>query len=324
MSTTGEFDPDFTPSYSTCDQVSPRCPVELTLYGDYFNLGACIFFTVSFLVLLTAQGWLARKSRAWSFASYLAVGTSFELLGYVCRIVLHSNPWSYAPFVIQLLFLILGPTLVAAAISVTAKHLVIYFGPGGSLIRPRWYPWVFVGSDFASIFIQAVGASIAGIATAGEEPDEALQDASSALLVAGVSFQLANMAFCAALMVVYWIRLRRRTKADAGAGAANAIPSEGLFSRLRNDKVFLFIVSLSVAYIAIVIRCIYRVPEMASGWASDLMQSEATFLIFDGTMILVAVLLLTVFHPCNFFAPMGAQARGEVPHADNTVPLDSR
>jgi hypothetical protein len=258
MSSTGEFDPDFTPSYSTCDEVSPQCPVELTLYGDYFNLGACIFFTISFLTLLIAQGWLARKSKAWSFASYLAVGTFFELFGYVCRIVLYDNPWEYAPFVVQLLFLILGPTLVAAAISVTAKHLVIYFGPEGSLIKPRWYPWVFVGSDFASIFIQAVGASIAGIATAGEEPNEKLQDVSSALLVTGVSFQLANMAFCAGLLVVYWIRLRKRNKTGSDAGAAQGAASGGLFSRLRHDRVFMFIVSLSIAYMAIVIRCVYR------------------------------------------------------------------
>ena len=255
MSSTGAYDPDFTPSYETCDNVSPQCPVELTLYGDYFNLGACIFFTVGFFVLFVAQGWLAYKSKAWSFASYLAVGTFFELFGYVCRIVMYDNPWSYPAFVIQLLFLILGPTLVAAAISITAKHLVIYFGPEGSVIKPKWYPWVFVGTDFASIFIQAVGASVAGIATAGEEPNVQLQDVSSALLVTGVSFQLANMAFCAGLMIIYWMRLRKRTKAD---GYNNAAPKEGLFTRLKNDRVFMFIVALSIAYIAIVIRCIYR------------------------------------------------------------------
>lgn len=36
-----------------------------------------------------------------------------------------------------------------------------------------------------------------------------------------------------------------------------------------------------------------RIPEMASGWGSDIMQNEATFMVFDGAMILIAVLLLT-------------------------------
>jgi hypothetical protein len=64
--------------------------------------------------------------------------------------------------------------------------------------------------------------------------------------------------------------------------------------------------------------------EMESGWASDLMQSEATFLVFDGGMVLLATILLTIFHPWKFFTPMGAHARGEVADADNAIPLESR
>lgn len=62
---------------------------------------------------------------------------------------------------------------------------------------------------------------------------------------------------------------------------------------------------------------------MASGWGSDLMQSEATFLVFDGAMVLIAVLLLTVFHPWKFFTPMGATKRGEVTDSDSSTPHDS-
>lgn len=40
---------------------------------------------------------------------------------------------------------------------------------------------------------------------------------------------------------------------------------------------------------------------MASGWGSSLMQNETSFLILDGAMILLAVLLLTVIHPAFFF-----------------------
>lgn len=37
------------------------------------------------------------------------------------------------------------------------------------------------------------------------------------------------------------------------------------------------------------------------GWGSTLMQNETTFLILDGGMVLISVLLLTVFHPCYYF-----------------------
>ena len=63
---------------------------------------------------------------------------------------------------------------------------------------------------------------------------------------------------------------------------------------------------------------------MALGWGSDLMQSESTFLVFDATMILVSILLITVFHPWKFFTPLGAVRRGEVVESDHAIPLDSR
>lgn len=40
---------------------------------------------------------------------------------------------------------------------------------------------------------------------------------------------------------------------------------------------------------------------MAAGWGSDIMQDEASFLVLDGGMMLIAVIILTVYHPCFNF-----------------------
>lgn len=45
----------------------------------------------------------------------------------------------------------------------------------------------------------------------------------------------------------------------------------------------------------------HSIPEMQTGWASDLMQNETLFLTLDGAMILLAVIILTSFHPAFFF-----------------------
>lgn len=261
-----EYEP---PSYSTCDGVSPRCPVELTVYGDYFTRGACAFFVAAYAVLLIAQSYLGYRSKAWSYISYLAVGTVFELMGYAARIALSHNPWNYAGFVVQLLMLILAPTLVAAALSITCKHLVVWYGPQWSLLRPRLYPWVFVGTDFMSILIQAVGGAVSAVASDSDDMD--LLDVGSGLLVAGVAFQLANMIFCGGLMVLYLLRRQRGLKsgpARVGSSAAEDDDSEGFggeslppyrrASPEMNRKVEIFIYAVSAAYLAIIARCIYR------------------------------------------------------------------
>ncbi|KAM0207353.1 hypothetical protein ACHAPQ_007588 [Fusarium lateritium] len=299
------------PSYETCaDGVSERCPVELSLYGDYFNLGACVFFAVAFGLALVPQLYLGIRARSWSYMVWLAIGTLFELIGYCGRIVMSSNPWVYNAFVIQLVLLILGPTLVAAAISITFKHLVLWYGREYSFIKPVLYPWVFVGTDLFSIVIQAAGGGVSSAATDGENSDQGLLDVGSGLLVAGVVFQMANMIFCGSLMLIYIWRRHKAIKNGAAVRAGDETANESGSStnggnvkviRATDKKTKIFVYALVVAYVAIIIRCIYRIPEMQMGWGSTLMQNETTFLILDGTMILISVWTLTIFHPYFFF-----------------------
>lgn len=122
-------------SYNTCDQVSPECPVELTIYGDYFSLGATATFASIFGSF--AQVPLAFKAKTGSYSTWLFAGTAFEFIAYVARSVMTQNPLHFAEFIAQNLCLVLGPTLVATAISITFKHLVLWYGHEYSLLRPK-------------------------------------------------------------------------------------------------------------------------------------------------------------------------------------------
>ena len=50
--------------------------------------------------------------------------------------------------------------------------------------------------------------------------------------------------------------------------------------KLAKIKLFGWIVVL--AYTTVLIRCIYRLPEMAGGWGNSLMRNEKEFLLLDG------------------------------------------
>ncbi|MBE3041378.1 RTA1 domain-containing protein [Candidatus Bathyarchaeota archaeon] len=250
------------PNYSNCNEVSLICPVSATVYGDYFTLGPCIFFLAAHSVLLLVQTYLGIRSRAWTYAGYLAVGSIFEIMGYAARAALSHNPWIYNAFVIQLVLLMLGPTLVAAAISVTFKHLVLWYGREWSFIRPVLYPWLFVGPDVFSIIIQAAGGVVSAIATGGEDPDQDLLDLGSGLLIGGVVFQMVNMIFCGGLMLYYlWnrksgLKNRRQWLQKEEGENSSIIGKKPLGSSDRRTKIFLC--AMAVAYVAIIIRCVYR------------------------------------------------------------------
>jgi hypothetical protein len=257
---------------------------------------------------------------------------------------------------------------VAAAISVTFKWIVIYLGVRHSVLKPKLYPIVFVGTDFFSIVIQAVGGAIAATATGGN-PDAKLLDVGNALLVAGVAFQgtcslarercdrwssAANMTFCGGLMMIYWWRYRsaeKRGEAHKPRKASTVSETNDMNGEPVNPETSvgadipdevevsptrfrLFIYALLTAYIAVLVRCIYRcvpirmtdvgrilIPSVYQRWRSAgvalscrtrhcswfSMEREFSSTCFNRyhaeplRMIAYSVFILCALHPAFFF-----------------------
>lgn len=73
-----------------------------------------------------------------------------------------------------------------------------------------------------------------------------------------------------------------------------------------------FVAAVFVAYITILVRCIYRIPELIGGWAGELMRIESEFIALEGWMILTCVFAQTAFHPGLFFPVMGGHQQKEI------------
>lgn len=263
----------FFPSYTTCDEVSDICPVEATLYGDYFTTAACAIYAFGFATLLIIQAYFAGRGTSWSFTIWLAIGTVLELVGYVARTIMSYNPWSFEAFLAQNMALVLGPTFTAAATSVTFKFLVLWYGAEWSLVRPGLLPYIFVGSDFVSIMIQSAGGGMASASTGGD--NTTMADLGSALLNTGVIFQVINMVLCGGLMILFMVRRNKGKKQGLSkiTSHTNRRWTQGVLTpkseRVPEPKfgyghgqdqkqVRIFVWALAVAYIAILTRCIYR------------------------------------------------------------------
>ncbi len=55
--------------------------------------------------------------------------------------------------------------------------------------------------------------------------------------------------------------------------------------------------ALVVATVAILIRCSFRVAELRKGFGSKLANNQVMFMVLDGAMMAMAVLVLSVGHP---------------------------
>jgi hypothetical protein len=231
------------PSYHTCTEVSPICPVEATTYGYYPNLGANIFFTVFFGILALFQLGIGVYYRTWTFMVAVASGAILELAGYIGRVLMHSNPWNSSAFKLQIVCLVLAPTFVAAGIYLTLKHIILALGPEHSRLKPTLFTWIFIGCDVGSLILQAAGG---GVAAAAGNTDRKLLQAGDNIIIAGIAFQVATMSVCGLLGLEFLIRYSKR-----GPGFSNEKTSLG-----RNIK--WVIVGEVLAYFTVLIRCIYR------------------------------------------------------------------
>ncbi|KAH8699452.1 parasitic phase-specific protein PSP-1 [Phaeosphaeriaceae sp. PMI808] len=289
--------------FKQCLEVSAACPVRATLYGYRPAMGPNAFFAALFGACFLASLIIGIMTKTWTYTLALGIGTFLECAGYIGRIIMNDNPWSPSGFKLQICALVLGPSFVAAAIYLTLKHFVLYCGPEHSLIKARLYPWIFVGCDFGSMVLQGIGG---GMAAAGGINNKKLIDGGNNMIVAGIAFQVVTMAVCGILVLVYLFRYKK------SAAARHSIEEKSAYhlDKEQGDfplwKVKAFGSMVILAYVTVLIRCIYRLPEMAGGWGNPLMRNEKEFLLLDGMMLAIACVVLTAFHPAYFFPPFAA------------------
>jgi len=135
--------------YRICTEVSPECPVVDTTYGYRPNLAGNSILLAVFAACTLAQLVLGLRYRLRAFTFAVSLGCLGEAIGYGGRIMMNSNPWSQTGFKIQICCLILSPSFLAAGIYLTIKHLVIYFGPEMSRIRPQMYTRIFISCELS-------------------------------------------------------------------------------------------------------------------------------------------------------------------------------
>ena len=242
---------------SECSQVSTFCPVEATVYGYYPNLGANVFFCASFAGFTVAQLVFGIRYKTWTWMIATVVGCAMESIGYGGRIMMNRNPFDGGGFKMQIVCLILAPSLLSASIDLTLKHVVLVFGTEKSRIRPNLYTWVFIGLDVASILIQAIGGAIAA---SGEE-DRSLLDMGNNLMLAGIIVQVVQLVAFALVTIDYVVRTRKAFK-------GRPLPPLGAYY-LQSKRFNWFTYAVIGAFSGILIRCIYRSVAIERAGSSE-------------------------------------------------------
>jgi preprotein translocase subunit SecG len=115
--------------------------------------------------------------------------------------------------------------------------------------------------------LQAVGGGLAG----GAGSNAVLRNKGTDLMIAGIVWQVATLIAFAGLVLDYVTRTRNhwdQVNEDAKS-----------LSRQKRFKGFIF--AVTVAFLAVFLRCIYRIAEMVGGWANPIMRDEVGFMVME-------------------------------------------
>jgi len=198
----------------------------------------------------------------------------------------------------------IGPACLCTSIYLLLARITVLYGPSSSYLRPRAYAYIFCTLDCLALSIQGVGG---GLTATADTPQS--REASTRILIAGLAIQAASLAGFLLLAVDVWRRVRKLSEEEL-----NTDPEVTKLRNSRNWKRFLL--ALSVAAALVFVRTVYRVVELSGGFTGEflwcivvarfnhadlcsgaLANDEITFMIFEGPMIILASVLLTVFHP---------------------------
>ena len=183
-----------------------------------------------------------------------------------------------------LICLTIAPIFFTGSIYLCLSRLIPIYDPTNTLSRfaPKTYTYLFIGADFLSLVLQAIGGGLSATASTTDEGWTGIH-----VMIAGLAFQVLSLTIFSALCAELAFRLYRMQPSR----------SPNHKSRKGKGSLHVFELALAAATVFIIVRSIYRCAELAGGFRGRLANEEVPFMVLEGVMIILACLCLTVWHP---------------------------
>ncbi|KAI5969438.1 hypothetical protein CANMA_001506 [Candida margitis] len=316
---------------------------EENIYGiRHLTRPGNIFFLVAFSITLLWYTLIFIKSRYWWFNIAFFCGAALEFLGFLGRVLSFSDMTSFSYYVMQMVTLTIAPAFTMGGIYFLLGQLVIIHGRQFSALKPLWYAYIFIACDIVSLFIQAAGGGIASSATSSNTST----DGGTHTMIAGIVFQAVSMSVYVSLWFIFiwriyfpktstysqyamdkvdqhqmlkpglknFLKLFFNTKASAEYKKTVLEPYYNpKYSDIRQRSLYnYFPLAVTCAIIAIFVRCIYRVVELAQGFRGYLITHEVYIMCLDAAMLVIALYVFIPFHPYIVFGSSNIIRLGDI------------
>ncbi|KAH7170218.1 RTA1 like protein-domain-containing protein [Dactylonectria macrodidyma] len=249
-----------------------NCPIEWSIYTYRPSLAANVSLAALFGALGLIHLFLGVRWKSWGFMGGMLAGCISELVGYIGRVMLYNNPFSFNAFMIQIVCLTIAPVFYTASIYVTLSTTIVNFAPELSRFKPQLFYWIFIPFDIVCLILQAAGGAMSTSDDGG--------DLGVDISMAGLILQVIVLVAFIIAFSDYMFRYMRSGRATAFGWRLNA-----------------YFGGLSASIILILVRCVFRVVELQDGYDGDLIKHEVPFILLEGAVVLLACMALCFGHP---------------------------
>ena len=232
----------------------------------------------------------------------LLIRQTVEGGGYIGRIVSASDKEALGPYLINTLFLLVAPALLAASIYIILGRLMIHVeGEHHSIIPVRFVTKLFVTGDVLSFLLQSAGGGIMGGGTLD------MMKLGEKLVLGGLFIQIAFFGFFM-IVAFIWDRRIRKSPSEKSMRLMMKAPVHPWFRFQITWKLLLN--TLYGASALILVRSIFRVVEYIQGHNGYLIGHEVWLYIFDALLMAGVVIAFNVVHPTDVLSVDEADSRG--------------
>lgn len=282
------------------------------MYLENLVLWPNLTFTIVFGVLFVLHVLIAGWSRYFYFGLIFFCGCGLTFAGYLARCFSVGNEDQEDPFLCQFICLTISPAFIMAGIYYVLGRMLKLHGDNFSVLKPRWFSYIFVTCDVISLVVQAVGGVMAAI---GVTQKTGTTNGTN-VMVGGIAFQVMSMTLfeIALLEFCYKIYFRNTPEVkfslqnffalvfDTKRGKQMRLLLEpnyvATYQSVRATRMFPYIpLALFIATAFIYIRCIYRLVELAGGWSGFVITHEAFLFGLDAIQVMLCCSTMALFHP---------------------------
>ncbi|KAL4893329.1 RTA1 like protein-domain-containing protein [Aspergillus ambiguus] len=257
------------------------------------SMAGAVLFTLLFIGTTGYHTFQMLKFRTWFFVPFL-VGGIFEVIGYIGRAISskQSPNWTLGPYIVQTLFLLLAPALLAASIYMLLGRIILVLqAESHALLKRRWLTKIFVTGDVFSFLLQGAGG---GIQSSGNLTS---MRTGEHIIVAGLFVQIFFFGFFIVTSTHFSWKLK---KYPIPRSCSPDIP-------WRRHLNVLFISSF-----LIMVRSIFRLAEYLQGNNGYLLHHEVYLYVFDALLMFVTMIIFNVVHPQEIGQLLGYASNHEL------------